>query len=43
MRLFPFGHESSQRLVGAVRRHNVERDELVAAFAGLTARDAFAA
>src|SRR5262245_10234638 len=43
MRLLPFGHELSQRLVGALGRHDVNLDELVAAPARLAARHALAA
>src|SRR5262245_42570393 len=43
MRLFPFGHELSQRLVGAFRRDDVNLDELIAASARVVARHALAA
>src|SRR5215510_1852821 len=43
MRLLPFGHELSQRLVGALGRYDVQLDQLIAASARLAARYALAA
>src|SRR5215813_7758939 len=43
VRLFPFGHELGQRLVGALRRDNVNLDQLIAASARVVARHALAA
>src|SRR5262245_33929981 len=40
--LLPFGHELSQPLVGALGRHDVNLDQLIAASAALAARHALA-
>src|SRR5689334_9381129 len=43
MRLLPFGHELSQRLVGLLRRHDMNLDQLIAASARVVTRHALAA
>src|SRR5262252_796794 len=43
VRLLPFGHELSQRLVGALRRYDVNLDQLIAASICVVARHALAA
>src|SRR5262249_7667032 len=43
VRLLPLGHELSQRVVAALRRYDVNLDQLIAACARLVARHALAA
>src|SRR5215470_15359380 len=42
VRLLPFGHELSERLIGTLGRYNVYLDQLIATPARLAARHAFA-